>query len=249
MRRIVNLKNKIYDAVSGYFQWNKGQILQITGVDLAEGAEIHFSLQRTGGNAAVKKLTPIENGYEVKIPQFIFEGDAVEDYEAYAYIYQETEDAGKTTHWIRMHIAARPKPDDYVHGKDEVLTWKKLENRINELEQKGVSEERIAEAVNAYLADNGIETDVYMRVSDGYIQYSTDNKSWNNVIAVSDLKGERGPKGDKGDTGEKGESGRDGKDGYTPIKGKDYFTEADKSEIVSSVIALLPVYGGEVASA
>jgi hypothetical protein len=28
-----------------------------------------------------------------------------------------------------------------------------------------------------------------------------------------------------------------GKDGYTPVKGVDYFTEADKSEIVSSVLA------------
>ena len=38
----------------------------------------------------------------------------------------------------------------------------------------------------------------------------------------------------------------DGEDGYTPVKGKDYFTEADKSEIISAVIAALPVYNGEV---
>lgn len=38
----------------------------------------------------------------------------------------------------------------------------------------------------------------------------------------------------------------DGKDGYTPVKGKDYFTETDKAEFVASVIASLPVYGGEV---
>ena len=35
-------------------------------------------------------------------------------------------------------------------------------------------------------------------------------------------------------------------DGKTPVKGKDYFTEADKSEMVSAVIAALPVYAGEV---
>lgn len=43
-----------------------------------------------------------------------------------------------------------------------------------------------------------------------------------------------------------GKNGLDGDDGYTPIKGKDYFTEADKSEMVSAVIAELPVYNGEV---
>jgi hypothetical protein len=40
--------------------------------------------------------------------------------------------------------------------------------------------------------------------------------------------------------------GKDGKDGYTPLKGIDYFTEADKAEMVSAVIAQLPVYAGEV---
>ena len=40
--------------------------------------------------------------------------------------------------------------------------------------------------------------------------------------------------------------GKDGKDGYTPIKGTDYFTEADKADMVSAVIASLPVYDGEV---
>ena len=36
-----------------------------------------------------------------------------------------------------------------------------------------------------------------------------------------------------------------GKDGKTPVKGTDYFTEADKIEMVNAVIAALPVYGGE----
>ena len=35
-------------------------------------------------------------------------------------------------------------------------------------------------------------------------------------------------------------------DGYTPVKGVDYYTEADKTEMVNAVIAALPVYDGEV---
>jgi hypothetical protein len=38
----------------------------------------------------------------------------------------------------------------------------------------------------------------------------------------------------------------DGKDGYTPVKGKDYYTEADKAEMVTAVLAALPTYNGEV---
>lgn len=36
-----------------------------------------------------------------------------------------------------------------------------------------------------------------------------------------------------------------GKDGYTPIKGVDYWTDTDKTEMVNDVIAVLPVYNGE----
>lgn len=38
----------------------------------------------------------------------------------------------------------------------------------------------------------------------------------------------------------------DGTDGYTPKKGVDYYTPAEKVEFVSDVIAALPVYNGEV---
>lgn len=61
-------------------------------------------------------------------------------------------------------------------------------------------------------------------------------------------QGVQGPKGDKGDKGDTGAAGSNGKDGKTPVKGKDYFTDADKAEMVSDVIASLPVYNGEVVS-
>lgn len=63
--------------------------------------------------------------------------------------------------------------------------------------------------------------------------------------------GPQGPKGDKGEDGKDGVNGKDGEkgaDGYTPIKGTDYFTEADKTEMVSAVISALPKYNGEVVS-
>ena len=53
-------------------------------------------------------------------------------------------------------------------------------------------------------------------------------------------KGEQGPQGLKGDKGEQGPQGERGADGKTPIKGTDYWTEADKAEIVQSVIEELP---------
>lgn len=43
-----------------------------------------------------------------------------------------------------------------------------------------------------------------------------------------------------------GKDGKNGDDGYTPIKGTDYYTDDDKTEMVNAVIASLPIYGGEV---
>ena len=46
--------------------------------------------------------------------------------------------------------------------------------------------------------------------------------------------------------GNDGAQGIPGTNGTTPVKGVDYFTESDVSEIVASVVAALPKYNGEV---
>ena len=40
-----------------------------------------------------------------------------------------------------------------------------------------------------------------------------------------------------------------GAPGRSPVCGTDYFTESDKAQIVSDVLATLPIYNGEVADA
>lgn len=58
--------------------------------------------------------------------------------------------------------------------------------------------------------------------------------------------GPQGPQGPQGDTGpqgpqgEQGPKGETGPAGYTPVKGTDYFTDADKAELVDAVMAALP---------
>lgn len=54
-----------------------------------------------------------------------------------------------------------------------------------------------------------------------------------------DLKGDKGDKGEKGDKGDRGLDGKNGADGYTPVKGTDYFTEADKAEMSADSIAFV----------
>lgn len=51
-------------------------------------------------------------------------------------------------------------------------------------------------------------------------------------------------RGEKGDKGADGTNGKDGINGNTPVKGTDYWTEADKAEIVNDTLAALPTWAG-----
>lgn len=48
-------------------------------------------------------------------------------------------------------------------------------------------------------------------------------------------RGEQGLQGEKGEKGEDGQNGKDGADGKTPVKGVDYFTDADKQELIAEI--------------
>ena len=49
--------------------------------------------------------------------------------------------------------------------------------------------------------------------------------------------GEAGKDGKDGVNGKDGEDGKDGVDGYTPVKGVDYYTEAEKNELVQEIVS------------
>lgn len=55
------------------------------------------------------------------------------------------------------------------------------------------------------------------------------------IPVIQGAKGDKGDKGDIGPQGEQGPPGQDGTDGKTPVKGVDYFTEADKQEFIEEV--------------
>lgn len=83
-------------------------------------------------------------------------------------------------------------------GNLEDLDTKTKENIVDAINEvyrtSGVSPEDIAKAVEDYLTEHPAAS-ASMRVEGGYIQFSGDGETWENVIAPADLKG---PKGDTG---------------------------------------------------
>ncbi len=65
-----------YGEASGrLWQWDYGQTLRIQGLDLPTAAEIHFSLQQSGGEAVTRIGTTRDGVTEVVIPDSLLEGD------------------------------------------------------------------------------------------------------------------------------------------------------------------------------
>lgn len=57
-------------------------------------------------------------------------------------------------------------------------------------------------------------------------------------------QGETGATGPQGPPGETGPQGEQGPAGYTPVRGTDYWTDADKTTIVNDVLSALPTWSG-----
>lgn len=80
-----------------------------------------------------------------------------------------------------------------------------LEEKIGDLSELTTkAKENLVAAINEAARSGGASGgagSIEMQVSDGYIQYSTDGgETWENLIAVEDLKGGKGEKGDTGAT-------------------------------------------------
>ena len=134
----------------------------------------------------------------------------------------------------------------------------------------GASEEDIAKAVASYLTEHPVtETDptvpewakaakkpTYTAAEVGALSADTLQAATEAALAQAKASGEfdgkdgntgpQGPKGDTGGTGpqgpkgDTGDTGPRGPAGHAPVKGTDYWTAADKAEIVADVLAALP---------
>lgn len=133
------------------------------------------------------------------------------------------------TVWVtlgKVQPAAEPSGDP---STDPTLpVWAQLQEIIGDLNNLTTkAKENLVAAINeAAKTGSGGAGSIDLRTADGYIQYSNDGgATWENLIALADLKGE------KGDTGATGPQGAPGKD-YT-------LTDADKTEIAAEAAAAI----------
>lgn len=114
----------------------------------------------------------------------------------------------------KVQPAAEPSGDP---STDPTLpVWAQLQEIIGDLADLTTkAKNNLVAAINeAAKTGSGGAGSIDLRTADGYIQYSNDGgATWENLIALADLKGEKGEKGEKGDTGATGPQGKPGERG------------------------------------
>lgn len=219
----------IADGRGALWQWDTGRRLRVgSGVE-----QIHYQNRALGGSVDVDVGT---DGTAI-IPDELLQD--CHTLTAYAYV---TDDTGAYTMAQRDFIVhKRAKPAGYVYTPTDQMTLQTIQRQIGDLADLTTeAKDTLVAAINE-VARTGGAGSMDLRVADGYVQYSTDSGStWQNLIAVAELKGADGSQGPRGEPGAKGDPGTPGAAGHTPVKGTDYWTAADKQEIVNNVLAALP---------
>lgn len=122
--------NESVKYVSGLYQYNKEQILQITGLNLPRVVEIDFSLEETGATSKSCPAITKDGITEVMIPnEMLVNQDTDMNYNIYAFVYVTDASTSETVKRIVMQVRARTKPEQF-----EALGNRELfEKAINEV--------------------------------------------------------------------------------------------------------------------
>ena len=217
---------KIEDNKRVFYQWDTGHKLVAENADGC--TEVHFC--RSGEETAL--VCPIREEGDKRVadvPNILLQ----EAGEIHAYLFRRMEDGSETVCSFSFGVNGRPKPEGYVYTETQVLDYGYLARRLEKLEGEG-----LGEALDAYLKENPVQAGAtaeeaaqIRKNAEDIAELTTDKmdaaqlpNAIEAALAQAKASGEfDGKPGEKGDPGE------------TPVRGADYWTDADKAEIKSYV--------------
>ena len=251
------------------YQYDYGQILQFSGLDLPSAYEVHFSNQESLGTSK----TSIGNEDGVVIPdEYLLSGEKV-----YAWIFlHEGLDDGETEYKITIPVNKRARPTDIepTPVQQDVITQTiaELNSAVEKVSQAVANSPKIEDGTwHVWDADNEVWVDTGVKaegidgtdgvdgvspvistepIENGHKITFTDKEGTHVITLVNGAKGDTGPagatgpagpKGDTGDTGPKGETGATGPKGDTGSAGPQGERGTDG---VSPTVAVTPITGG-----
>lgn len=233
------------------WQWDTNRKLTVD----ADCTQVHFSNKVFGRSIDVDVM----DGLAI-IPDILLQTDK----ELTAWAFVGIPENGYTKISKTFKVNRRNKPADYVFTPPDQTSLEEIKEKVEYLESVQ-DPDAIKNAVEDYLEQNPVEAPVQsVNGKTGTVKLTADDvgaisqddlqEATNEALAQAKASGEfdgpQGQKGDKGEPGPAGPAGADGQpgepgaDGKTPIKGTDYFTEADKQEIAEQAAQLVEVPEG-----
>ena len=132
---------RIYDGRTDFYQWDIDRKLIIEDSSINQ---VHFC-NRTDSCSLVCEVYE-ENGQRlVNVPNVLLQND----WRINVYGY----DKNYTKHSAVFDVVKRSKPADYVYTETEVKTYTELEERIDKIEETGVSEEKISNLMKEFFKE------------------------------------------------------------------------------------------------
>lgn len=124
--------NESVKYVSGLYQYDKEQVLQITGLNLPRVVEIDFPLEETGVTSKSCPAITKDGITEVMIPnEMLVNQDTDMNYNIYAFVYVTDASASETVKRIVMQVRARTKPEQFEALGNREL-FEKAINEVND---------------------------------------------------------------------------------------------------------------------
>ena len=139
---------RIYDGRKEFYQWDLNCKLIVEDKSISQ---VHFC-NRTGECSLLRYVYEVNGLYLVDVPNLLLQDNW--DIKVYGY------DANHTKHSETFDVVHRTRPENYVFTDVEQKIWEQLDERIDLIEENGISDEVIADAVKDYLDEYGVEVDL-----------------------------------------------------------------------------------------
>lgn len=153
----------ILDGRKHFYQWDIDRKLIVADKSIEE---VHFS-NRADGEALICATYLQGDVLLVDVPNILLQ----DNWRISAYAYDENHTRFEETYDVKR----RSKPADYVYTETEIKNYDDLAQRIEQIEENGISDEAVENAVEKYLEENDIKVDLTGYATEQYVQEQIGN--------------------------------------------------------------------------
>lgn len=169
-------------TTSPLWQYDYGQILKITGLDLPQAFEVHFSNNRKSGET----ITQIGTDNQVVIPDMYLTSGA--DIYCFIFLHDGLTD-GETEYVIKIPVRERPEPSDIEPTPEQQDAITEAIAALNDaVEQTGEDKAATAALAEAAAASSLVATEAATQAQGSATAASTSATTASNAAATATTK-------------------------------------------------------------